>query len=473
MAIGSEITTPIPIPTGISEVNVWDSTITYTVGSIVRGTDGNYYRGLTATANHNPTTDSGTNWELEQVIANTILAVPSRFSTLATAWAFLRNARIGATVLATIQLADGTYTLTSRVTYNHPHGDRIAILGNVTTPANCILSATGLTSPGANDSFVQKTDGLFSVSDGHILGLLSGFKMVGPGVATSLRLTGILAFNGARIIIGNVWVTDFGREICAINHSYIYGDTIRASNGGDGNFFVYNGSTIACPAAIGEGASNFYSQSGACVEFGSNLWAPNGIFRLNGGCQIAVDYGSSLFLVGATFESGGGFDSAPAIKCFGGVFSQQRGGNTYTNCSESQYEINIDTSIANCQQVFGFRTGSEANFAEFAFVAMRTNGAISICQPNVATGFFGFADGSSALNIATDSSTVEVKVGSSKTFGGTTVQTSTATSTVFPGQVMMQFITLVPGAIPANNSFSCDGTHAYYIDGSGSFHQLD
>ena len=101
---------------------------------------------------------------LNNIVADTTINVPSDFATIQEAVDSLAQSRISNDVTVTIKVADGTYTLTSSIVANHPYGDRIRIIGNETTPDNCIITVSG-----------APTFDAFVVSVGHTLGYLNGF----------------------------------------------------------------------------------------------------------------------------------------------------------------------------------------------------------------------------------------------------------------------------------------------------------
>ena len=91
----------------------------------------------------------------------------------------------------TIQVADGTYT--GSISVDKPFiGGNVFLIGNTTTPANCIISHSAY--------------GAFSISGGGVALSVGGFK-VQNSAASSLG-QGILISNGAQVTIsGNM---DFG-----------------------------------------------------------------------------------------------------------------------------------------------------------------------------------------------------------------------------------------------------------------------
>lgn len=402
----------------LSRLPAWDSTWSYQSGDFAYGGDGNVYVSLSSNSNKNPLSDTGNNWQLATVLNAVTLNIPSRFTTFAEAWGFLANAEIfGA---AAIQFANGTHDMGASVfVLNHPHGHRISILGNVTTPASCVLDFSGL--PAQTDgAFYEEDWGAFSVNSGNTLGKIDGFTMTGPGIA-NYGVAGLLAFNGASIICGeHMVINDFYAGIAAINRSYIQADGITITGGGDGNIFVYMGSCVSAQGCTSTGASTWYGKSGAMVEHGSSLFAPNSTFKNNEGSQVAVHFGSTAMLNGSSFIAEGGL-----IGTAGGIemlFSDNCDltGCTFTGVPSPRARILSLDAASGHRFHFGSTTYASTDF----FRVTGQNGetvSFVICQENVASGFIGFVASSSTLVIGNDGAAITCKVGSSSSLNGTVV----------------------------------------------------
>jgi hypothetical protein len=132
---------------------------------------------------------------------------------------------------ATIQVADGTYTAGLNVA-SSPVGGNVALVGNATTPANCIISTTG------GDAIMI----------GAAVNLsLSGFKLQTTTSGNAINAT----VSGANITISGLM--NFGS--CA-------GVQIRAVRGGN--------VSIASPYTISGGGTVHYQSAQSGVIAGAN-----------------------------------------------------------------------------------------------------------------------------------------------------------------------------------------------------------
>lgn len=118
------------------------------------------------------------NWSpVEFIATNLTLNVPADYATIQAALDYLKGKIILGTNVVTIQLADGTHTITASMNLNHPNGEKIKITGNTTTPANVVLASTGF------HSF-----DFFTLTDGHTFNTMQGFT-----IQTAARSTGTFA----------------------------------------------------------------------------------------------------------------------------------------------------------------------------------------------------------------------------------------------------------------------------------------
>lgn len=184
----------------------YSATLPYGIGNIVCGSDSNEYRATASTTGHDPTTDAGTYWELYRLNANTTLSVGSaaRFTTIAAAVAFAQNCFVGEEFKGTIQVADGTLTVTTATNLGLACGLRWQLIGNTTTPANCVITFTtnadipvlAVTAPfGFVDGFT--INGYSSSVSVAIQAGPSTHTGIGPPVAVTLGPH--MVYNSARI----------------------------------------------------------------------------------------------------------------------------------------------------------------------------------------------------------------------------------------------------------------------------------
>jgi len=210
-------------------------------------------------------------------IGDIILNVPAQYATIQAAFAYLSTKRIASGTTVKIQVADGTYTLTSSINANHPDGSQIQLLGNQTTAANCVLQVVG-----------QSTFDAIAVSSGNVLGFLNGFRIRSTVKAlVANNTTGVLAVQNATIICGTkIEVDNFYYGIAARDGSYIYCPSAVVTNAGDVGIWAYSGATIVANDATSNYASDVANGWGYGfeAEFGSTLVATGASAT---GCLIA------------------------------------------------------------------------------------------------------------------------------------------------------------------------------------------
>ena len=204
------------------------------------------------------------------------LNVPAQYATIQAAFAYLSTKTIARGATVTIQVADGTYTLGSTVNANHPQGSQIRLVGNVTTPTNCVITVSG----------APTFDALY-VDGGNTLGYLDGFKFDLAGKAgITNNFTAVLANNGGTIICGpQITVNNWYYGIAARNGSFVYCRYANVSNSGDVGIWSMNGSSVDAQYASSAGAVDGTSLGfGFQAEYGSFLDASNASAS---GCKIA------------------------------------------------------------------------------------------------------------------------------------------------------------------------------------------
>jgi len=311
-------------------LTAYSSSVTYAENNYTIGSDGNAYRSLTAVAGSNPVTDDGSKWELAAVNASVTLNVPSRFTTIATALAFAKNARISTSAFVTIQVADGTYDYGStEINLAHPYGSRIKILGNVTTPASVTINSAPV------------SVALFYLLAGGTFGEINGLTLVGPGRAAG-QLGGIFVRGGGSVFLGNKMVIqDFYFPLYAADSSHIKADGAVVSGGGDGNLFIYNSSSMSFVGGESFGAGTYFAMAGAVVEHASGLFATGATFRDNAGWGLLVDNASTANIAGGTVTNnpGGGLkiSAASTVDDTSVTYSGNTAGNVLLNGFSTTY----------------------------------------------------------------------------------------------------------------------------------------
>jgi len=117
----------------------------------------------------------------------------SPFASIAQALASIKNKLIASGVMVTIQLADGTYTISSTITIDHPDADKIQILGNTsaeTTVAISAIDTTAKTITVAGDrTGILHIGDIFGLTGSSTSGLKGGYLASG------------VAFDGTNTVI--------------------------------------------------------------------------------------------------------------------------------------------------------------------------------------------------------------------------------------------------------------------------------
>lgn len=210
------------------------------------------------------------------ITSNTTINVPADYATLTAAFAYLNTKSILSNVTVTVQVADGTYTLTTSLSLNHPQASQIRLVGNELTPSNCILRVA----TSGFDCFVS--------SNGNTFGYLNGFKFYKTVKAlASDNSTAILALNGATIICGtSIIVDNWYYGIAARNGSFIYAPSAQVDHSGDVGIWAFVGSSIEAPNAVSNNAIDVANNLGFGfqAEYGSALNCSGSSAT---GCQIA------------------------------------------------------------------------------------------------------------------------------------------------------------------------------------------
>lgn len=306
----------IPLPAA----SEWNAATEYKTGDIARASDGNNYRATSVHANVDPV-NAGTRlkWELFAVTNDATLAVPSRFPTINAALDFARNARIDGDKTLTVQVADGVYNYaTNNIIINHPDGARLRLSGNPSSPANCKIIWNGYI-------------GGITVSDGHHLGRIEGFELIGQGNKNVPPFTfgpglyppandgaGIGAYYGSTISVRHCIVRKWLHGVAAWGGSHVDAFDTTATDCWDSGFFGYNNSSLYLRNCIAdnstdndtlgygiilEGASSGFLER--CSATGNRI---AGVYANDGSCVVmrhcSVNRnGDGILLRAATLEA--------------------------------------------------------------------------------------------------------------------------------------------------------------------------
>ena len=198
------------------------------------------------------------------IVSNTTLSVPSQFATINLALTYLATLRITQGAIVTIQVADGTYNLTSGINLNHPDGISIHLIGNTSNPALCKIVGTN-----------PPTFNGISCTNGHSFGLLDGFTIDLTAKATlANNFSGIYANNGSTLICGtHIFVNNWYYGINSSYNSTIIADYATVTYAGDVGIWAFVGSYISANYATSNNCSDFVNGWGYGFqgEFGSTV----------------------------------------------------------------------------------------------------------------------------------------------------------------------------------------------------------
>jgi hypothetical protein len=168
-----------------------------------------------------------------------------------------------------IQLEDGVHAQARAITWRHADGARIQVLGNTADPTRCKLQ------------WADSGDG-FYVGAGQVLGGLDGVTLVQTGQGTPG--SGLLADEGGVVLCGRqVQIDGFYYSVQARRNGSARCEGLRASGGGDANFFAFMGGHIHARRSLSVGARDDAKKlgSGYVAEYGGSIDAEGAVARLN------------------------------------------------------------------------------------------------------------------------------------------------------------------------------------------------
>lgn len=230
-------------------------------------------------------------------VGTVTLNVPAEYTTIQDAFDFLANKSIVAGTTVEIKVADGTYTVANSITVDHPNGNQIKLIGNITTPSNCILQ-------------FNSTDGVY-VPVGCCLKEINGFELQKLGAKTNF---GIFTFGGEISKVGPMIVVDnFYYGVSALNGGVVYADgtsvtdRVLVTNAGDVAFWSVSGSFMSCVYGEAQYANDSPNNLGGgfVAEFSSAMVAN---YAKAFGCYLcgfASQSSSSIRAWGMTSEQNG------------------------------------------------------------------------------------------------------------------------------------------------------------------------
>lgn len=265
---------------------------------------------------------------------STTLNVPSQYATIQAALNSLASKTIASGATVTIQIADGTYSV-SPLTIAHQSGANIRIIGNCTTPANVTLNFAG-----TNGFYVPRAYSLGELNCVQVKN--TGAKGTTAGVFTD---GGNIAKFGPKAIIDGFYYGLAARWGGVINANGTVGDGITVKNGGDVNIWAYQGGQISAQYATAQGAIDAGNNWGLGIlaEFGGVVDATNATATGNYLGGIAAYSGGSVRAHNSAVSGNGGATPSPVGYSAGYI---ARGG--------SSMEVHSGSTTGNITNAYGY-----------------------------------------------------------------------------------------------------------------------
>jgi len=159
----------------------------------------------------------------------TTINVPEDHANITLALDALSDKYITNTAKVTIKVNDcGDQVYYQPIKFVHPHGKRIEIIGNLSTPSACVLQFNGVNG--------------FNVANRNTLGLINGFHIRGNATNNTY---GINATNGALVFLGaSMHVSNFHHGLRADLKAHVYAGKVLSSLNTGSGFLAMNGGLI-------------------------------------------------------------------------------------------------------------------------------------------------------------------------------------------------------------------------------------
>ncbi len=121
------------------------------------------------------------------------------FASIAKALSSLAGMLIASGVVVTIQVADGTYTISSTITVNHPDADKIQILGNISAETSVAIASIDTTAKTITiaGNYVSNADATKNIQNGDFVGLTGSST---SGLNGAYLVSGVI-YNGTNTVI--------------------------------------------------------------------------------------------------------------------------------------------------------------------------------------------------------------------------------------------------------------------------------
>lgn len=202
---------------------------------------------------------------LNMIPVNLTLKVPESYDTINDALDYLEGLHIKAGKTVTIKVSNcSTQIFDKPITMTHPQGEQIHIIGNLDSPANCVLN------------FLDSSG--FVAINNHSFGLIDGFHINGRDAANT---SGVFADLGGNITLGsNTWVSNFENGVYAYRNGRIFADsTASFSNTQNGYRANLNGLIHANNASSYDNSLDGYQTHNSSYIFADSSTALNNSFR--------------------------------------------------------------------------------------------------------------------------------------------------------------------------------------------------
>ena len=282
------------------------------------------------------------------------------FASIAQALASIKNKLIASGVLVTIQVADGTYSISSTIVINHPDANKIQILGNMSAETSVAISAINTTAKTITvvGNYVSNADATKNIQAGDII-ILSGSSTSGlngsyrvssvsyDGTNTTVTTQGALSSStvgGGSVIIkpANRCVLNFSSSVSGftISFSNLYllaGVKIKSTGNTTGvGVYCFGCPLVVIKYAVVDGFNNGvhgYPNTGIeldyCAIIGQNSYGMLSAIGTNIGCvgtfigdttsypMMATQGAFIRFLSGGLANNGGSNIPSPAFNTSG------------------------------------------------------------------------------------------------------------------------------------------------------------
>ena len=186
---------------------------------------------------------------------------------------------LGPAAVITINVSDGTYSITDKFYTNQPATEAIHIVGNVATPANVVFNFTNIVGNN-NDAFAADAGGRIGTStfpgvDGVTLNGVGARTNRTTWVANSQGAGAFALGTGSNIYFGpHVVVQNFYYSALADQGGRFVGDASVYTNAGDSNLLARFGGMIQClSCTLATAAHIFTNTHGDSETLGHNALA--------------------------------------------------------------------------------------------------------------------------------------------------------------------------------------------------------